>query len=137
MVLAALAGRTAVAGAATGAWLGHGAPKKEEQLAVQRLEATSSSLRRTWSRAATAQEALWTTRLADLLEEDQDAEAGLRSRMREVQAALPAGVMYAADQMVAARRDVNITADCGGVAAGVVHGNVGPPNPPGQGPAAS
>jgi hypothetical protein len=35
---------------------------------------------------------------------------------------------------VRAGRDVNISALSGGVAAGVIHGNVAPPNPPGPGP---
>ena len=41
----------------------------------------------------------------------------------------------AADHSVAAGRDVNITAASGGVAAGVIHGNVTPPNPTRQDPA--
>ena len=36
---------------------------------------------------------------------------------------------------VRAGRDVNISALSGGVAAGVIHGNVAPPNPHGPGPA--
>jgi hypothetical protein len=38
---------------------------------------------------------------------------------------------------VAAGRDVTITASGGGIAAGVIHGNVAPPNPTQQGPASS
>ena len=45
----------------------------------------------------------------------------------KIQAALPAGVVSAAGHAVAAGRDVNIRADRGGVAAGVIHGNVAPP----------
>jgi Winged helix-turn helix len=52
-------------------------------------------------------------------------------------AALPGRVAAAADYSAAAGRDVNITASGGGVAAGVIHGNVAPLNPPGPGPAIS
>ena len=74
-------------------------------------------------------------RLADLLEEDPDAEADLRALVQQIQAALPAGMVSAADHAVAAGRDVNISASGGGVAAGVIHGNVAPPDPTRPGPA--
>ena len=147
MALAALAGRTVVAAAATDAWeaakrgfvrlLGHGDPKKE-RLAEQRLEETRQQLTGTDSeQARTVQVAQWTTRLADLLEEDPDAEADLRTLVQEIQAALPVGVVSAADHAVAAGRDVNISGSSGGIAAGVIHGNVAPPNPTRPGPADS
>jgi len=41
----------------------------------------------------------------------------------------------ASDHATAAGRDVNITASAGGTAAGVIHGNVTPPNPTQPGPA--
>jgi hypothetical protein len=41
----------------------------------------------------------------------------------------------ASDHAAAAGRDMNITASSGGTAAGVIHGNVTPPNPTQQGPA--
>lgn len=145
MALASLAGNTVVAAAATDAWeaarrgfarlLGRGDPKKE-QLAEQRLEETRQQLTGTDSEETrAAQEAQWTTRLADLLEENPDAEAGLRTLVQQIQAVLPAGVVSAADHAVAAGRDVNISVSGGGVAAGVIHGNVAPPNPTGEGPA--
>jgi len=87
------------------------------------------------ARAALAQR--WEGRFADLLDADPAAEADLRALVQEIRAALPARVVSAADHGVAAGRDVNISADRGGVAAGVIHGNVAPPNPPGPGPAAS
>jgi hypothetical protein len=55
--------------------------------------------------------------------------------MDEVAAQLPAGAVSAADHSVAAGRDMSITASGGGTAAGVIHGNVAPPNPTGPGPA--
>jgi hypothetical protein len=146
MVLAALAGRTVVAAASTDAWeackrgfgrlLGRGDPKKE-QVAEQRLEETRQQLAGADSeQSRAALEAQWTTRLADLLEENPDAEAELRALVREIQEQLPAGVA-SADHAVAAGRDVKISATGGGVAAGVIHGNVAPPNPTRPGPANS
>jgi len=46
-----------------------------------------------------------------------------------VAAQLPAAAVSATDHSVAAGRDVNITASGRGTAAGVIHGNVAPPNP--------
>jgi len=146
--LASLAGRTVVAAAVTDAWdsarhgfarlLGHG-DEQQEQLAGRRLEET----RRQLAGADPAEvrqvsEALagrWAVRLADLLEEDPGAEAGLRALVREIQAAMPAAAVSAADHAVAAGGDVNVHASQGGVAAAVIHGNVAPPDPTGRGPA--
>ena len=86
------------------------------------------------ARAALAER--WTGRLADLLEEHPDAEADLQALVEEIQAALPAGMVSAADHAVAAGRDVNISASGGGVAAGVIHGNV-TPDPTRPGPAST
>ena len=74
----------------------------------------------------------WAGRLADLLEEHPDAEADLRVLVQEIQAALPAGMVSAADHAVAAGRDVNISADRGSFAAGNVHGDVTLPGPSGM-----
>jgi hypothetical protein len=146
--LAALAGNTVVTAATTDAWeaarrgfarlLGRGDPK-QEQLAERRLAETREQLAGAQgqvleqARAALAER--WATRLADLLEEDPDAEAELRALVQQIQAALPIGTVAAADHAVAAGRDVTVSADRGGVAAGVIHGNVAPPNPTGPGPA--
>ena len=146
--LAALAGNTVVTAAVTDAWeaarkgiarlLGRGDPDKT-QLAERRLEETHDQL--TEAKGAdldgvrAALEAQWMTRMADLLEEDPGVEADLRTLVQEIQAQLPAGVVSAADHSVAAGRDVNITASGGGVAAGVIHGDVAPPNPTQPGPA--
>ena len=142
IALATLAGNTVVTAAVTDAWesarkgfarlLGRGDPARtklaEKRLAEmhdQLAEATGADLERT--RAAL--EAQWVTRLADLLEEDPGVEADLRTLVQEIQAQLPARMVSAADHAVAAGRDMNITASGGGVAAGVIHGNVTPPNP--------
>lgn len=142
MALATVAGNTLVTAAVTDAWeaarkgfarlLGRGDPDRTK--AVERrledtrerlTEATGADLERT--RAAL--EAQWVTRLADLLEDDPGVEADLRTVVQQIQAQLPAGMVSAADHAVAAGRDVNISAASGGVAAGVIHGNVAPPNP--------
>jgi hypothetical protein len=145
--LAALAGNTVVAAATTDAWeaarrgfarlLGRGDPK-QEQLAERRLAETGEQL--TGAAAADLEQARaalaerWAGRLADLLEEHPDTEADLRALIHGVQAALPAGMVSAADHAVAAGRDVNISASGGGVAAGVIHGDV-TPGPTWRGPA--
>ena len=148
MALAALAGNTVVAAATTDAWeaarrgfarlLGRGDPDRT-RMAEQRLEQTREQLTGAAGtdseQARTALAERWAGRLADLLEEHPDAEADVRALVREIQAALPAGMVSAADHAVAAGRDVNISAASGGVAAGVIHGNVAPPNPTRQDPA--
>ena len=148
MALAALAGNTVVTAAVTDAWeaarkgfarlLGRGDPDKTK-LVEQRLEETHDQLTAArgadLERVRAALEAQWVTRLADLLQEDPGVEADLRALVEQIQAQLPPGAVSAADHAVAAGRDVNITASGGGVAAGVIHGNVAPPNPTEQGPA--
>jgi hypothetical protein len=145
MALAALAGNTVVTAAVTDAWeaarsgfarlLGRGDPDKTK-LAEQRLEETHEQL--TEAKGAdleqlrTALETQWTTRLADLLQEDPGVEADLRTLVEEIRAQLPTEVVSATDRSVAAGRDVNVRADRGGVAAGVIQGNVTPgPTKPG------
>jgi hypothetical protein len=148
VALAALAGNTVVAAAATDAWeacrrgfvrlMGRGDAKKAE-LAEQRLAETHNQLTTAAAadleRVRAAQEAQWATRLTDLLEEDPGVEAELRSLVEEIRAQLPAGVVSAADHSVAAGGDVNVSASGGGVAAAVIHGNVAPPGPTPPGPA--
>ena len=74
-------------------------------------------------------------RFADLLDEDPAIEERLRALVQEVAAELPAGAVSASGYSVAAGRDVNITANTGGTAAGVIQGNVTPPDPTTPGPA--
>jgi hypothetical protein len=150
MALASIAGSTVVAAAATDAWeaarrgfarlLGRGDPNRTKVTEL-RLAETHAQLAGAagadLESARTALEAQWVTRLADLLEEDPGAEAELRGLVEEIRAALPGGVVSAADHAVAAGRDVNIRADRGGLAAGVIHGNVAPPGPTVPGPATS
>jgi hypothetical protein len=150
VALASLAGNTVVAAATTDAWeaarrgfvrlLGRGDPD-QVKVAERRLTETREQL--TGAAAAeleptrSALEAQWVTRMSDLLEEDPGLEADMRALVDEIRAALPGGVLSAADHSVAAGRDVNITASGGGIAAGVIHGNVAPPDPPGPDPAIS
>lgn len=147
MALASLTGNTVVAAATTDAWeatkhkfaqlLGRGNPK-QEQLAEQRLEETRQQLTRPEGadpeQTRTGLESQWTTRLTDLLEEDPDIEADLRALVEQIRAVLPATTASAAGHSVAAGRDMKISASGGGVAAGVIHGNVAPPGPQGPGP---
>ncbi len=88
-----------------------------------------------WERAQSQMEAVWQTRLLDLLEEHPETAADLQALVEQVQAHLPAGVVSAAGHGVAASRDVNITASGGGVAAATIHGNVMPGNPTAPGSA--
>ena len=150
IALAALTGNTVVTAAVTDAWesarkgfarlLGRGDPAKTK-LAEERLTETADQLTEATGAdvepVRAALEAQWVTRMRDLLEEDPGAEADLRALVEEMQARLPAGMVSAADHAVAAGRDVNISADRGGIAAGVIHGNVAPPDPTHPGPAAS
>ena len=148
LALAALAGNTVVTAAVTDAWesarkgfarlLGRGDPAKIK-LAEQRLAETRDQLTRATGadleRTRTALESQWVTRLTDLLEENPGVEADLRALVEQVQARLPAQVVSAADRAVAAGRDLNVTASGGGIAAGVIHGNLAPPHPSRPGPA--
>jgi hypothetical protein len=148
MALAQWAGQTVAAAAVTDVWesarrkfarlLGRGDARKTEaaerwlaETREQLTEVEDADLERT--RAAQAQR--WEGRFADLLDEDPGAEDDLRAVVEETRAALPAGAVSATDYGVAAGRDVNISADRGGIAAGVIHGNLAPPDPPGPGPA--
>jgi hypothetical protein len=147
MALAALAGNTVVAAATTDAWeaarrgfarlLGRGDPGRTK-MAERRLVETREQLTGVegkdleHARAALAQR--WAGRMADLLEEHPDAETDLRVLVEQIRAALPARMVSAADHAVAAARDVNISASGGGVAAGVIHGTVTPPDPTRPGP---
>jgi len=146
--LASLAGQTVVVAAVTDAWgttkrgfarvLGRGDPQRTE-LTAQRLEQARQQL----TGAPTAEleqvqtqlEAVWRTRLLDLLEEHPGAAADLRALVEQIQAQLPTGAVSASSYGVAAGRDVSITGSGGGVAAGSIHGNVTAANPTDPGPA--
>ncbi len=148
MALAQFAGQTVASAAVTDVWeafrgqfarlLGRGDARRtqvaEQWLAQTRQQLTaapSSEMER--AREAAAER--WAGRFGDLLDEDPEIEAELRALVEEVAARLPAGAVSAARHSVAAGRDVNITASGGGTAAGVIHGNVAPPDPTVPGPA--
>jgi hypothetical protein len=150
MALAQLAGLTVVAAAVTDGWetarrgtarLFNRGDAKKEELAVQRLEETREQLAglegSELEQASATLAAQWTTRLADLLEENPEVEPELRALVDEIRAALPERAVSAIDHSIAAGRDVKISADRGAFAAGIVHGNVTPPGPTGPGPATS
>ena len=148
MALAQWAGQTVAAAAVTDVWeaarhkvarlLGRGDPRKTE-VAERWLDETHQQL--TAAQGADLEPARpqpherWEGRFADLLDEDPGVEADLRALVEEIAAQLPAGMVSAAGHSVAAGQDVNITASGGGTAAGVIHGNVAPPDPTSPGPA--
>lgn len=150
IALAALAGNTVVTAAVTDAWeaarkgfarlLGRGDPDKM-QAAERRLEETYDQLTRATGadleRVRAALEAQWTTRLADLLEDDPGVEVDLRALVQQTQAQVSAS-----GHSVAAGRDMNVSggvniADRGGVVARDVQGGISTGNPPTSGPASS
>jgi len=142
-VLAALAGDAVVTAAATDAWegfrrkvarlFGRGRPDPKTE---NRLDATRQQLTAADAAQAPAirakQAASWETRFADLLADHPDAAAELDALVRSVRPQ----VVSAAGHSVVAGHDVSVQAGSGGVAAGVIHGDVrtGPTSP---GPAAS
>ena len=148
MALAQFAGQTVAGAAITDVWeaargrfarlLGRGDTRKT-QVAEQWLAQTHQQLTTAagsgLEQAQQAEAQRWAGRFADLLDEEPCVEAELRAVVEEVAAQLPATTVSAADHSVAAGRDVNITVSGSGTAAGVIHGNVAPPNPTPPGPA--
>jgi hypothetical protein len=148
VALAQFAGQTVAAAAATDVWetvrsrfarlLGRGDSRKTE-VAERWLAQTREQLTAVpgadLERVREAQADRWAARFADLLDEDPVVEAELRALMEEVAAGMPAGAVAAAGHSVASGRDVNITASGGGIAAGLIHGSVAPPDPTLPGPA--
>ena len=147
MSLAQFAGQTVAAVAVTYAWeavrgrfarlAGRGDARKTD-MAERWLSQTRDQLTAAGSGASPARQAQaerWAGRFSDLLDEDPGVEAGLRALVEEVAAGLAAGTVPTVGHSLAAGRDVTITASGGGVAAGVIHGNVAPPGPTRPGPA--
>jgi hypothetical protein len=148
LALAQWAGQTVAAAAVTDGWesvrgrfarlLGRGDARRT-QVAEGWLAQTRQQLAAAGpgeleeARRAAAER--WAGRFSDLLDEDPAVEERLRALVQEVAAELPAGAVSASGYSVAAGRDVNITASGGGMAAGVIHGNVAPPDPMTPGPA--
>jgi hypothetical protein len=121
--------------------LGRGDVRKaevaERWLAQTREQLAAAAPGEELERVRVAQAERWAGRFADLLDEDPGIEAELRALAEEVAARLPAGAVSAADHSVAAGGDVNVTASGGGIAAGVIHGNVASSDPTLPGPAQS
>jgi hypothetical protein len=149
LALAQFAGQTVAAAAITDVWeavrvrfarlLGRGDARKAEVadrwLAQTHAQLAAAAPGAELEQAREAAVDRWTGRFADLLDEDPGLEEELRVLVEEVAAQLPAGAVSAAGHSVAAGRDVTISASGGGVAAGVIHGNVAPPDPTPPGPA--
>jgi len=141
MALAVLAGNTLVAAATTDAWeaarrgfsrfLGRSDPDRKD-LSERRLAETrgrlTSAVAADLDKVRTSLETRWTGWFADLLEEDPSVEAELRAEVETIRAALVT-TMSAVNSSVAAGRDLTISADRGGFAAGTIHGHVGLPDP--------
>jgi hypothetical protein len=140
--LAALAGNTLVTAAVTDAWeevrrkvvrifgRGRADPKTEHRLndTWRQLDAARSTGELERIQADLARE--WTVRLKDLLTDQPEAEAELAALIEETRP----GTAVAADHSLVAGRDVNVRADRGGVAGGVIDGGVTLPGPSGPGP---
>lgn len=143
IALAQFAGQTVASAAITDLWesargrfarlIGCGDARKTAvadrwltQTSLQLLAAEPTTVEQTQQAAAER----WASRFSDLLDEDPSLADKLRALADEVAAQLPAGVMKATGYSIAAARDVNVTASDGGIAAGVIHGNVAPPNAP-------
>jgi hypothetical protein len=148
--LATLAGQTVVKAAVTDAWesarrgfarvLGRGDPGRAE-LAERRLDETRAQILAVpepdRERAGAELEAVWRTRLADLLEEYPELAGELTAVVREVGSEVSVASASASGHAVAAGRDLTVNASGGSVAAAVIHGNVSPANPTEPGPATS
>jgi hypothetical protein len=148
VALAQFAGQTVAAAAITDVWesvrgrfarlIGRGDARKTE-VAEGWLAQTRDQLAAAGpgavEQAKQAAAERWAGRFSDLLDEDPSMAAALRALADDVAAQLPAGSVSASGHSVAAGRDVNISASGGGTAAGVIHGNVTPPNPTRPGPA--
>jgi len=143
MALAQFAGQTVAAAAVTDVWeagrgrfapfLGRGDARRTEAaerwLAQTREQLTAAARGANLEQVREAAAERWARRFADLLDEDSGLETELRVLVEEVAARLPVGATSAAGHSVAAGRDVKITASGGGIAAGVINGNVVPPDP--------
>jgi hypothetical protein len=148
--LAAVAGNALVGAAMTDAWqsfrhrfarlLGRGDASRT-QIAERRLDELRRALAAVpaggLEHARGAQEAAWSARIADLLEESPGAEAELRILIDEIRPLLPAPAVTASGHAVAAGHDMSIAAWAGGIASGVIHGDVLMPDPTGPGQASS
>jgi hypothetical protein len=149
VALAQFAGQTVAAAAITDMWeavrgrlarlLGRGNARKsevaEQWLAQTREQLSAAASGAELDQAREAATERWAGRFSDLLDEDPGLEAELRALVEEVAAQLPSGAVSAVDHSLAAGRDVTITASSRGIAAGVIHGNVAPPDPTPPGPA--
>ena len=147
--LAQFAGQTVAAAAVTDVWesvrnrfarlVGRGDSRRTKVAEGWRLVQTRTQLAAANPDALEqAQQAVaerWAGRFADLLDENPEIGVQLRALVEEVAARLPPDAVSAGAHSVVAGRDVRITALGGSVAAGVIHGNVAPPDPTSPGPA--
>jgi hypothetical protein len=151
IALAQFAGQTVASAAVTDLWesargrfarlIGRGDARKtavaDRWLAQTRAEVVAADPGEVAQAKKTAAER-WASRFSDLLDEAPSLADRLRDLADDVAAQLPAAAVSTTGHSITAGRDVNVTASGGGIAVGVIHGNVTPPNPPnptGPGPA--
>jgi hypothetical protein len=143
IALAQFAGQTVASAAITDLWesvrgrfarlLGRGDARKTEvadRWLAQTREQLVAAGPGAVAQAKRAAAERWASRFCDLLDEDPSLTDRLRALADDVAAQLPAGAVSPTGHSTAAGRDVIITASGGGTAAGVIHGDVTPPNPP-------
>jgi hypothetical protein len=151
IALAQSAGQTVASAAVTDPWesvrgrfarlLGRGDARKTEvadRWLAQTREQLASAAPGAVEQAKKAAAERWASRFCDVLDEDPSLTDRLSALVDDVAAQLPAGAVSPTGYSIAAGRDVTITASGGATAAGVIHGDVTPPNPPnptGPGPA--
>jgi hypothetical protein len=144
--LAAAGGTALVEAATTDAWekaksgfarlFGRGDDRRTEVIEA-RLESTRAELvpltGAALERAREARAAEWTTRLRDVLEEHPDSAEMLRGVLDDLAVAGVAVSAKTGDHSMVVAGDVSNVAISGGVAGGVIHGNVStsgnPPKP--------
>lgn len=129
--LAILAGNALVQAMVTDGWegirhkvatlFGRGQPdtRTEQRLDASRKELTAAEPGEL-ERVREGLAGQWQTRFADLLTDHPDAEAELKALIELLTRSAP----VASDHAASAGRDMTVRADRGGVAAGVIHGNV-------------
>jgi hypothetical protein len=148
VALAQFAGQTVAAAAITDVWesvrarfarlFGHGDPHKTkvvEGWLVQTREQLTAAGPTTVEQVERTAAERWAGRFADLLDEEPGIEAELRALVEEANARLHADSVSVTGHSVASGRDVLITASDGSIAAGVIHGDVVPPDPTSPGSA--
>ncbi|MFE6839666.1 hypothetical protein ACFVFI_33180 [Streptomyces sp. NPDC057705] len=121
------------------AWLGRG-HRQAEQAELERLDRTEVELRNAppgeAERIRLRQETAWATRIETLLEhlDDPAREPAAQELQALLEEHTPRGGVSAGPGGLAVGRDMTVTAETGGAAAGVIQGGVHMSPPPGPAP---